>query len=67
MHRRYNRFHSRFDQPDPSDGSYDFSDPQSLNRYAYTQNDPVNFIDLSGLNRPSGNTRYGTPVRSIEG
>jgi hypothetical protein len=50
MHRRYNRYHSRFDQPDPYDGSYDPADPQSLNRYAYVQNDPVNFIDPSGLN-----------------
>ena len=49
MFRRYNRWHSRFDQPDPYDGSYDLSDPQSFNRYAYTQNDPVNFIDPSGL------------------
>jgi RHS repeat-associated protein len=49
MFRRYNRKHSRFDQPDPYGGSYDFSDPQSLNRYAYTKNDPVNFRDPSGL------------------
>ena len=49
MMRRYNRWWSRFDQPDPYDGSYDLTDPQSLNRYAYTQNDPVNFIDPSGL------------------
>ena len=50
MFRRYNRKNSRFDQPDPYEGSYDFSDPQSLNRYAYTQNDPVNSVDPSGLN-----------------
>jgi hypothetical protein len=49
MHRRYNRWWSRFDQPDPYDGSYDLTDPQSFNRYAYVQNDPVNFIDPSGL------------------
>ncbi|MGH9932192.1 MAG: RHS repeat-associated core domain-containing protein [Pyrinomonadaceae bacterium] len=49
MFRRYTRGHSRFDQPDPYDGSYDFSNPQSLNRYAYVQNDPVNFVDPSGL------------------
>ena len=34
MFRRYNRQHSRFDQPDPYEGSYDLTDPQSLNRYA---------------------------------
>jgi len=49
MFRRYNRKHSRFDQPDPYDGSYSLSDPQSLNRYAYTENDPVNLVDPSRL------------------
>jgi RHS repeat-associated protein len=49
MFRRYNRWHSRFDQPDPHDGSYDFSDPQSFNRYAYVQNDPASFVDPTGL------------------
>lgn len=49
MMRRYNRWWARFDQPDPYDGSYDATNPQSFNRYAYVQNDPVNFIDPSGL------------------
>jgi hypothetical protein len=49
MFRRYNRWHSRFDQPDPYDGSYSLTNPQSFNRYAYVQNDPVNFVDPSGL------------------
>jgi RHS repeat-associated protein len=49
MARRYNRWHSRFDQPDPYDGSYELTNPQSFNRYSYTQNDPVNFIDPTGL------------------
>ena len=49
MHRRYNRWHSRFDQPDPYGGSYDMTNPQSFNRYSYVQNDPVNFVDSSGL------------------
>ena len=49
MMRRYNRWHLRFDQPDPVDSSYDLSDPQSFNRYTYTNNDPVNFDDPSGL------------------
>ncbi len=48
-HRRYNRWWSRFEQPDPYDGSYSLTDPQSFNRYAYTQNDPVNFVDPTGL------------------
>ncbi|HEY0763635.1 MAG TPA: S8 family serine peptidase [Pyrinomonadaceae bacterium] len=49
MHRRYNRWWSRFEQPDPYDGSYNLSDPQSFNRYAYVQNDPVNLVDPTGL------------------
>jgi len=49
MFRRYNRWHSRFDQTDPSDDSYNLLDPQSLNRYAYVRNDPVNLIDPTGL------------------
>jgi len=49
MHRRYNRWHSRFDQPDPYGGSYDITNPQSFNRYSYVLNDPVNFVDPSGL------------------
>jgi RHS repeat-associated protein len=49
MHRRYNRWHSRFDQPDPYGGSYDITNPQSFNRYSYVQNDPVNFVDPRGL------------------
>lgn len=49
MFRRYNRWWSRFDQPDPYGGSYNLSDPQSFNRYAYVQNDPVNLVDPSGL------------------
>jgi len=33
----------------PENGSYDITDPQSLNRYSYVQNDPVNFEDPTGL------------------
>jgi RHS repeat-associated protein len=49
MMRRYTGKWHRFYQPDPYDGSYDVTDPQSFNRYAYTQNDPVNFVDPTGL------------------
>lgn len=49
MFRRYNRAHARFDQPDPYEGSYDLTDPQSFNRYAYVGNDPANFADPTGL------------------
>jgi RHS repeat-associated protein len=50
MYRQYHSYWQRFDQPDPYDGSYNATDPQSLNRYSYVQNDPVNFVDPTGLN-----------------
>src|SRR5207253_2657531 len=34
-------------------------DPQSLNRYAYAKNDPVNFVDPSGLSCEWVEHRYG--------
>jgi RHS repeat-associated protein len=49
MFRRYAPKQDRFAQPDPYDGSYSLANPQSLNRYAYTQGDPVNFVDPLGL------------------
>jgi len=49
MMRRYTGKWHRFVQPDPHDGSYDLTNPQSFNRYAYVQNDPVNSVDPSGL------------------
>lgn len=39
----------RFTTPDPLGGSA--GDPQSLNRYSYVANDPVNNVDPSGLVR----------------
>jgi len=53
MMRRYTGKWHRFAQPDPYNGSYDLSNPQSFNRYAYVQNDPVNFMDPLGLD-PNG-------------
>ena len=49
MHRRYNRWSTRFQQPDPYNGSYDLTNPQSFNRYSYVLNDPVNLMDPTGL------------------
>jgi len=37
----------RFSSPDPLAG--DIGNPQSLNRYTYTQNDPVNLVDPFGM------------------
>jgi RHS repeat-associated protein len=49
MFRRYAPKQDRFAQPDPYDGSMSLANPQSLNRYTYTNGDPVNFVDPLGL------------------
>jgi len=53
--RKYENLSGRFTSPDPYNGSIFISDPQSSNRYSYTQSDPVNFIDPDGLD-PWGQT-----------
>src|SRR5205823_12013626 len=45
--RKYESTAGRWTSPDPLSGSSE--DPQSFNHYAYTRNDPVNFVDPSGL------------------
>jgi RHS repeat-associated protein len=71
--RYYNSRLGRFMSPDPLAGT--IGDPQSLNRYAYVLNDPVNLIDPLGLQeefslgqtcvtRGSGE---GTTTRCIQG
>ncbi len=47
--RKYENLSGRWTSPDPYNRSIDIADPQSFHRYNYTQNDPVNFIDPSGL------------------
>jgi RHS repeat-associated protein len=47
MARGYVNRLGRFSSPDPLAGS--ITDPQSLNRYAYVRNDPVNLVDPLGL------------------
>lgn len=44
----------RFFQGDPYDGSMSTGDPQSLNRYAYVGNDPINAGDPLGLQAGMG-------------
>ena len=39
----------RWTTPDPYGGNLKMLVPQSFNRYAYVENDPVNFVDPSGL------------------
>jgi RHS repeat-associated protein len=39
----------RWTTPDPYGRSMKKGNPQSFNRYAYVHNDPINFVDASGL------------------
>lgn len=47
--RKYESIAGRWSSPDPYNGSLRKVSPQSFNRYAYAHNDPVNFIDPTGL------------------
>jgi RHS repeat-associated protein len=51
-HTWFRKFESRagrWTSPDPYIGSQTVGNPQSMNRYSYVGNDPVNFVDPSGL------------------
>jgi RHS repeat-associated protein len=47
--RKYENTAGRWTSPDPYNGSMTVANPQSFNRYSYVQNDPVNFVDPTGL------------------
>ena len=47
-YRQYASIQGRWMSPDPYDGSYN-GNPQSLNRYSYTMNNPLMMTDPSGL------------------
>lgn len=49
MLRQYNNAQGRWMSPDPYDGSYNPTNPQSFNRYGYVFNNPVSYLDSSGL------------------
>jgi RHS repeat-associated protein len=49
VNRQYAQSIGRFNRPDPYGGSYEFGNPQSLNRYAYVSDDPINQLDSDGL------------------
>ncbi|MBK9313400.1 MAG: RHS repeat-associated core domain-containing protein [Acidobacteria bacterium] len=66
--RTYASERGRFIQPDPiSIGGARLEQPQSMNRYAYVQNDPINFVDKSGLllESPDGISGSGSDCQSI--
>jgi RHS repeat-associated protein len=47
--RKLDSLSGRWTSPDPYSGSMEVANPQTFNRYAYVQNDPVNFVDPLGL------------------
>jgi RHS repeat-associated protein len=47
--RQYSPTQGRWLSPDPYGGSYDFTNPQSFNRYTYVMNAPLSFFDPLGL------------------
>ena len=49
LFRHYSPTQLRWLSPDPYNGSYHLSDPQSLNRYAYLTNRPMSATDPMGL------------------
>jgi len=50
QYRNYSPAQGRWLTPDPYDGSYDITNPQSFNRYAYVMNNPLSAVDPLGLN-----------------
>jgi RHS repeat-associated protein len=49
LFRKHDSFAGRWTSPDPYQGSITVGNPQTLNRYAYVNNDPVNLTDPTGL------------------
>jgi len=47
--RKYENQSGRWTSLDPYNGSMSIGDPQSFNRYVYVENDPINYVDSSGL------------------
>ena len=47
--RQYSPAQGRWMSPDHYSGSYDITNPQSMNRYSYVLNNPLAYIDPSGL------------------
>ncbi|MHB1938322.1 MAG: RHS repeat-associated core domain-containing protein [Acidobacteriaceae bacterium] len=50
-YRNFSTTQGRWLSPDPYNGSYDITNPQSFNRYSYVMNNPLSFVDPTGLNQ----------------
>jgi RHS repeat-associated protein len=59
--REYGSTQGRWMAPDPYSGSYDFSNPQSFNRYAYVMDNPLSITDPLGLAGLCGPDEEGYP------
>jgi RHS repeat-associated protein len=59
MFRQYSSTFGRWTTPDPYGGSYDWGNPQSLNRYAYVGGSPLGAVDPSGLDGSCSWDPYG--------
>ncbi len=57
----------RWTSPDPYSGSIEVDLPQSLNRYSYVSNDPINFVDPSGLQQQNCYWKYVIPFTCSPG
>ncbi|MGB7070434.1 MAG: RHS repeat-associated core domain-containing protein [Pyrinomonadaceae bacterium] len=56
--RNLSTVHGRFQSVDPLNESGNLANPQTLNRYAYVANDPLNAIDPSGMAMCSAEYSY---------
>jgi RHS repeat-associated protein len=65
VNRIHQQANARFLQPDPISGS--ITTPQSLNRYAYSRNDPINLSDPLGLESGVLSARYSGRSCTIDG
>jgi RHS repeat-associated protein len=60
--RKYESFSGRWTSPDPINGH--LSNPQSFNHYTYSGNDPVNFVDPTGLDQCFARFEVTTTIHS---
>ena len=60
--RNYASAQGRWLSPDQYSGSYDVTNPQSMNRYAYVLNNPMSFTDPSGLGPDDGDNTEDNPA-----
>ncbi|MGH9585787.1 MAG: RHS repeat domain-containing protein [Acidobacteriaceae bacterium] len=67
QYRQYGETQGRWMSPDPYSGSYDFSNPQSFNRYSYVLNNPFAFIDPTGQGLEGALGCIGGPIGCVVG